>query len=44
MSTGRMPLPRFVAGSMGPTTRSITVTRNVTFEELREAITSRPRR
>jgi 5-methyltetrahydrofolate--homocysteine methyltransferase len=27
--------PRFVAGSMGPTTRSITVTRNVTFEELR---------
>jgi 5-methyltetrahydrofolate--homocysteine methyltransferase len=28
--------PRFVAGSMGPTTRSITVTRNVTFDELRE--------
>jgi 5-methyltetrahydrofolate--homocysteine methyltransferase len=27
--------PRFVAGSMGPTTRSITVTRNVTFPELR---------
>lgn len=27
--------PRFVAGSMGPTTRSITVTRNVTFNELR---------
>lgn len=27
--------PRFVAGSMGPTTRSITVTRNVTFEALR---------
>ena len=36
--------PRFVAGSMGPTTRSITVTRNVTFEELREVITSRRRR
>jgi 5-methyltetrahydrofolate--homocysteine methyltransferase len=28
--------PRFVAGSMGPTTRSITVTRNVTFEDLRD--------
>jgi 5-methyltetrahydrofolate--homocysteine methyltransferase len=28
--------PRFVAGSMGPTTRSITVTRNVTFDALRE--------
>src|SRR6476659_2666971 len=28
--------PRFVAGSMGPTTRSITVTRNVTFDELRD--------
>ncbi|MBC7928068.1 MAG: homocysteine S-methyltransferase family protein, partial [Bryobacteraceae bacterium] len=27
---------RFVAGSMGPTTRSITVQRNVTFEHLRE--------
>lgn len=27
--------PRFVAGSMGPTTRSVTVTRNVTFEQLR---------
>src|SRR4051812_8431211 len=27
--------PRFVGGSMGPTTRSITVTRNVTFQELR---------
>jgi 5-methyltetrahydrofolate--homocysteine methyltransferase len=27
--------PRFVAGSIGPTTRSITVTRNVTFPELR---------
>ncbi|MFM7202165.1 MAG: methionine synthase [Myxococcota bacterium] len=26
--------PRFVAGSMGPTTRSITVTGGVTFEEL----------
>ncbi len=29
--------PRFVAGSMGPTTRAISVTGNVTFEELREA-------
>jgi 5-methyltetrahydrofolate--homocysteine methyltransferase len=28
--------PRWVAGSMGPTTRSITVTRNVTFDELRK--------
>src|SRR6266567_5610417 len=27
--------PRFVAGSMGPTTRSVTVTRNVTFEQLK---------
>ncbi len=27
---------RFVGGSMGPTTRSITVTRNVTFDELRD--------
>jgi 5-methyltetrahydrofolate--homocysteine methyltransferase len=27
--------PRYVAGSMGPTTRSITVTRNVTFDTLR---------
>ena len=36
MSIGRMPLPRFVAGSMGPTTRSITVTRNVTFQDLRD--------
>src|SRR5919112_2366246 len=26
--------PRFVAGSMGPTTRSITVTRNIDFESL----------
>jgi 5-methyltetrahydrofolate--homocysteine methyltransferase len=26
---------RFVAGSIGPTTRSVTVTRNVTFERLR---------
>jgi 5-methyltetrahydrofolate--homocysteine methyltransferase len=26
--------PRFVAGSLGPTTRSITLTGNVTFEEL----------
>jgi 5-methyltetrahydrofolate--homocysteine methyltransferase len=28
--------PRFVAASMGPTTRSITVTRNATFDELRD--------
>ncbi|MGH9629263.1 MAG: homocysteine S-methyltransferase family protein, partial [Bryobacteraceae bacterium] len=28
--------PRWVAGSMGPTTRSITVTRNVTFETLKQ--------
>jgi 5-methyltetrahydrofolate--homocysteine methyltransferase len=28
--------PRFVAGSMGPTTRSITVTRNIDFDSLRE--------
>jgi 5-methyltetrahydrofolate--homocysteine methyltransferase len=28
--------PRFVAGSIGPTTRAITVTRNVAFETLRE--------
>ena len=28
--------PRFVAGSMGPTTKAITVTGGVTFEELRE--------
>ncbi len=28
--------PRFVAGSMGPTTRAISVTGNVTFEELAE--------
>jgi 5-methyltetrahydrofolate--homocysteine methyltransferase len=27
--------PRFVAGSMGPTTRSVTVTRNVTFEQMK---------
>src|SRR5579884_3049993 len=27
--------PRFVAGSMGPTTRSVTVTRNVSFERLK---------
>jgi 5-methyltetrahydrofolate--homocysteine methyltransferase len=33
-STGARP--RFVAGSLGPTTRSITVTRNVTFAELRD--------
>jgi len=29
--------PRFVAGSMGPTTKAITVTGGVTFEELRQA-------
>jgi 5-methyltetrahydrofolate--homocysteine methyltransferase len=29
--------PRFVAGSMGPTTRSYFVTRNVTFEQLVES-------
>jgi 5-methyltetrahydrofolate--homocysteine methyltransferase len=28
---------RFVAGAMGPGTRSITVTRNITFDEVREA-------
>jgi len=28
--------PRFVAGSMGPTTRAISVTGNVTFDELRQ--------
>jgi 5-methyltetrahydrofolate--homocysteine methyltransferase len=29
--------PRFVAGSVGPTTKAITVTGGVTFEELRDA-------
>lgn len=29
--------PRFVAGSMGPTTKAISLTGGVTFEELREA-------
>src|SRR5216684_296595 len=29
--------PRFVAGSIGPTTKAITVTGGVTFEDLREA-------
>jgi len=29
--------PRFVAGSMGPTTKAITVTGGITFPELREA-------
>jgi len=29
--------PRFVAGSMGPTTKAITVTGGVTFDELRES-------
>ncbi|HWB97562.1 MAG TPA: homocysteine S-methyltransferase family protein, partial [Bryobacteraceae bacterium] len=28
--------PRFVAGSMGPTTRAITVTGGVTFDQLRQ--------
>jgi 5-methyltetrahydrofolate--homocysteine methyltransferase len=28
--------PRFVCGSMGPTTRAISVTGNITFEELKE--------
>jgi 5-methyltetrahydrofolate--homocysteine methyltransferase len=32
--TGR---PRFVAGSIGPTTKAITVTGGITFDELREA-------
>jgi 5-methyltetrahydrofolate--homocysteine methyltransferase len=32
-----MAKPRFVAGSMGPTTKAITVTGGVTFEGLREA-------
>ena len=31
------PATRFVVGAMGPTTRSITVTRNVTFDQVREA-------
>jgi len=29
--------PRFVGGSMGPTTKAITVTGGVTFSELRES-------
>lgn len=33
----RFPGPRFVAGSMGPTTKTITVTGGVTFPELVEA-------
>jgi 5-methyltetrahydrofolate--homocysteine methyltransferase len=33
----RVGKPRFVAGSMGPTTKAITVTGGVTFEGLREA-------
>jgi len=35
--------PRFVAGSMGPTTKSITVTGGVTFEELRDAFYTQAR-
>ena len=35
--------PRFVAGSMGPTTRSITVTGGVTFAELVAAFTAQAR-
>src|SRR5216683_3301834 len=34
---GRHGKPRFVAGSMGPTTKAITVTGGVTFNELSEA-------
>src|SRR5579859_4478103 len=34
--------PRFVAGSMGPTTKAITVTGGVTFEELRNAYYLQP--
>src|SRR6202158_2974914 len=39
-AAGELPTsakPRFVAGSMGPTTKAITVTGGVTFEQLREA-------
>jgi 5-methyltetrahydrofolate--homocysteine methyltransferase len=35
--------PRFVAGSMGPTTKAITVTGGVTFPELREAYRAQAR-
>jgi len=35
--------PRFVAGSMGPTTRAISVTGGVTFDELREAFREQAR-
>src|SRR5246500_2271369 len=35
--------PRFVAGSMGPTTKAITVTGGVTFPELREAYCAQAR-
>ena len=35
--------PRFVAGSMGPTTHSISVTGGVTFDELAAPIRSRPK-
>ncbi|HXG62437.1 MAG TPA: methionine synthase [Planctomycetota bacterium] len=36
-AAARFPGPRFVAGSMGPTTKTITVTGGVTFSELVEA-------
>ena len=35
--------PRFVIGAMGPGTRTITVTGNVTFDEVTAATPSRPR-
>jgi 5-methyltetrahydrofolate--homocysteine methyltransferase len=35
--------PRFVAGSMGPTTKAITVTGGVTFDQLREAFHAQAR-
>ena len=38
MSFIRAAKPRFVAGSMGPTTKAITVTGGVTFEGLRETL------
>jgi 5-methyltetrahydrofolate--homocysteine methyltransferase len=36
-AAGTADKPRFVAGSMGPTTKSISVTGGITFEELAEA-------
>ncbi len=35
--------PRFVAGSMGPTTKSITVTGGVTFDELIHQLQYKPK-